>query len=175
MRYLIISDIHGKSEALNHIINSEKYDELIILGDLFSYGYENNDSKKDIIETLQKNKNKLILIKGNCDYFINYESLNLNPIDIITLHLNNQLVTLTHGHKYNKGFLPSYHGNIFISGHTHVPIIEVQKDIIYANPGSISYPRNKSDKSYLLFTEDKLILKTIDQKIIKEVKIKSAN
>ena len=168
MKILILSDIHGAYYDLLTVLEKETFDKLIVLGDLYSYSYSYED---DVLELLQKYRDKLILIEGNCDRYINYETYNLKPIEIITLHLNNKLVTLTHGHKYNKSFLPEYHGDIIISGHTHVPIIEKEKNLIYVNPGSIGLPRGGSNKSYLLFNDDKFILKTINGKTIKELKI----
>lgn len=157
---------------LDKIIHKEEFDELIILGDLFSYGYNyKKEEEQNIINLLEKHKNKLILIKGNCDLYVNYKIPNIRAFEIITLSYNNHLVTFTHGDKYKKGFMPSYHGNIFISGHTHIPSITKEQDIIYANPGSISFPRHNSPKSYLIFETDKLILKTTENKIIKEMPI----
>ena len=36
MKIVIVSDIHGNSDALSHV--SEDYDELWVLGDLVNYG-----------------------------------------------------------------------------------------------------------------------------------------
>lgn len=170
MKILILSDIHGDYDSFNKVIKSEKFDKLIILGDLFSYSY-NYEYYEDepIIKLLQKFKNKLILIKGNCDIQINYEELGLQAHDIITIPLNNNLVTLTHGNRYCKGFLPEYHGNIFMNGHTHIPILTKENNIIYCNPGSIGKPRANSSKGYLIFDDNKLILKTINSEIIKDL------
>lgn len=38
MRYLIVSDIHSNKQALEKIINEEKYDEILFLGDVVGYG-----------------------------------------------------------------------------------------------------------------------------------------
>lgn len=167
MKILILSDIHGDYDSFNKVINSETFDKLIILGDLFSYSY--NNEEEPIIKLLQKLKNKLILIRGNCDILINYEKLNLQAHDIITIPLNNNLVTLTHGNRYCKGFLPEYHGNIFMNGHTHIPILIKENNIIYCNPGSIGKPRATSSKGYLIFEDNKLTLKMINNEIIKEL------
>ena len=165
MKLLIISDIHGNYEILEDIINNESFDKLIVLGDLLSYYH--NENKNKILELLQKHNNKLILIKGNCDYLINYDLYNLYPYDIITLPINNNMITFTHGNTYKKGNLPSNHGNIIITGHTHIPCLYEENNIIYANPGSISIPRGMCDKSYLIYDNNKLILKKIDGTIIK--------
>lgn len=170
MKLLVISDIHGNYELLNKVINNEPFDKLIILGDLlpYSYDYENNIEGK-IMALLSKFKNKLVLIKGNCDKYINFEAYNLYAHDVISLTFNNHVVTFTHGNTYNKGFLPSYHGDIFMSGHTHIPLLIKEKGIIYCNPGSLGNPRGTSIKGYLVFDDNKIVLKNIDKTIIKEL------
>lgn len=170
MKLLVISDIHGDYEALNKVINNEPFDKLIILGDLLPYSYDyENDIEGKIIALLSKFKNKLVLIKGNCDKYINFEAYNLYAHDVISLTFNNHVVTFTHGNTYNKGFLPSYHGDIFMSGHTHIPLLIKEKGVIYCNPGSIGKPRGTSSKGYLVFDDNKIVLKNIDKTIIKEL------
>lgn len=170
MKLLIVSDIHGDYESLEKVIKEESFDRLVVLGDIPSYSYD-YDEVNEILELLSKYKNKLVLIKGNCDYFVNYDAYGLYAHDEISLTFNKHIVTFTHGHLYNKGFLPKYHGDIFISGHSHKPLLIKEKDIIYANPGSIGNPRGGSDKGYLIFEDNKLMLKNIDKTIIKELNI----
>lgn len=170
MKLLVLSDIHGDYKNLDKIIKKESFDELVILGDLFSYGYGYKEKEEEnIINLLQEYKNKLILIKGNCDAFINYEALGLYANELITLQFNNHLITFTHGNKYSKGFLPEYHGDIFMSGHTHIPMLIKEKGIVYANPGSIGNPRGGSVKSYLIFKDNKIIIKDVNGKVQKEM------
>ena len=168
MKILILSDIHGDYESLHKVIENESFDRLVVLGDLLSYSYDYEEEEK-ILELLSKYKNKLVLIKGNCDHFINYEAYNLYAHDEISLTFNNHVCTFTHGHLYNKGFLPKYHGDIIVTGHTHIPEITKENDIYYCNPGSIGMPRSGSSKGYLVFDNNKLILKDINNNIIKEL------
>lgn len=170
MRILIVSDIHGNYDDFLKVIKMEAFDRLVVLGDLLSYSnnYDDED-EENILNILSKYKNKLVLIKGNCDYFINYDAYDLFAHDEISLTLNNHVTTFTHGHIYNKGFLPKYHGDIFICGHSHVPLLIKENDIIYANPGSIGKPRGGSSKSYLIFEDNKLIIKDLNQNTIKEL------
>lgn len=172
LKVLIISDIHGNVDILKKILDENDFDKLIVLGDLFNYGFFSNDLKNNkIINLLQKNKDKLILIRGNCDYYINYEDVGLFAHDLITIPLNGHNVTLTHGNRYSKGFLPDYHGDIFMQGHTHVSLLTKENNIVYLNPGSISKPRGGSSASYATFNDDVITLKTIDHKTIKEMKV----
>ena len=63
------------------------------------------------------------------------------------------------------------HGEIFLSGHTHVGIIEKVGDKIIANPGSISKPRGGSKKSYIIIDEENIELKTLDGELIKKIRL----
>ena len=166
MKVVIISDIHGNYDDFNYVINNESFDKIVVLGDLLGYGFFEDD---EILKVLQKIKNKLVLVQGNCDRYIDYEKYDLYAHDVISLTMNNHVVTFTHGHIYSKGFLPDYHGDIFIQGHTHIPELTKERGIIYANPGSLGIPRGLSKKGYLIFDDNKLILKTVNNEIIKEM------
>ncbi len=170
MKLLVVSDIHGDYESLNKVIHNESFDRLIVLGDLLPYSYDYEDKLDDkIMNLLSKFKNRLVLIKGNCDTFINFNAYGLYAHDVISLTFNNHVVTFTHGNIYNKGFLPSYHGDIFMSGHTHIPMLIKEHEIIYCNPGSLGKPRGGSSKGYIIYEDDKIMLKNINKNIIKEL------
>lgn len=172
MKILVVSDIHGDYKTLEFIIKKENFEKLIVLGDLFNYGSKSESLNNiKIINLLQKNKDRLILIEGNCDKFINYEKFDLYAHEIFTINLNHHNVTLTHGNKYKKGFLPSFHGEIFLSGHTHIPELTKEYDTIYANPGSVGSPRSNIGKTYMMFEDNKIVIKTINNTIIKEMEI----
>ena len=50
-------------------------------------------------------------------------------------------------------------------------MIEKENGRIYANPGSISLPKNNSQHSYLIFQDKELILKDIDGNIIQKTNL----
>ena len=55
MKILIMSDIHGDYENLNKVLKNESFDKLIILGDLFSYGFNyNNKDENNILKIIIK-------------------------------------------------------------------------------------------------------------------------
>lgn len=172
MKAMVISDIHGGIEYLNKALEKyqeEKADRLIILGD-FS-GYFNSSSDYEVAEILNKFKGEITAVRGNCDNEGFEEMLNFKLMDIRHINLNGQVITLTHGHLYNKYSLPEYCGEIFLSGHTHYGMLEKTEERIYANPGSITKPRNGSEYSYLIIDESKITLKKLEGKILIEENI----
>lgn len=173
MKAIVISDIHGGINYLKQALErykEEKADKLIILGD-FS-GYFNSSSDYEVAEILNSFAPEITAVRGNCDNERVEEMLNFGLMDIRHINLNGKIVTLTHGHLYNKYNLPEYCGDIFINGHTHYGMIEKMEEKIFANPGSISKPRNGSDHSYLIIGENKMILKNLEGKILVEEDIK---
>ena len=172
MKAMVISDIHGGIEYLNKTLEKyqeENADRLIILGD-FS-GYFNSSSDYEVAEILNNFTGEITAVRGNCDNENFEEMLNFELMDIRHVNLNGNVITLTHGHLYNKYNLPEYCGEIFLSGHTHYGMIEKTEERIYANSGSITKPRNGSEHSYLIIDESKITLKNLEGKILIEENI----
>ena len=74
MRLMIASDIHGSKYYAEKIIerfNAEKADKLVLLGDIYYHGPRNPLPKDyapmEVSKLLNAIKEKLIVIKGNCD------------------------------------------------------------------------------------------------------------
>jgi hypothetical protein len=57
-------------------------------------------------------------------------------------------------------------GDVVVYGHFHIGFIEEQYGVIFANPGSISLPKNNTKHSYLIIDDKELVLKDIDGCII---------
>ena len=82
------------------------------------------------------------MVAGNNDYF--------SPLPREKMiNVGGQKIFMTHGHRYGV-----YHGtdqlieaarengaDIAMYGHTHIPHVDLQSDVITINPGSISLPR----------------------------------
>ena len=148
MKIMCISDIHGNIECLKQAIErykEENTEKLIILGDFSSYYFSSSDF--EVAEILNNMAGSIIAVKGNCDSTQADELFNFGLGYLKTIDINGIKVTLTHGHIYNRNNLPENCGEIFLSGHTHVGMIEKIGDKIIANPGSISKPRGGSKKS----------------------------
>lgn len=199
MTYFFISDIHGNIDNLNKAIEAferEQADKLIILGDTASYSNNLiNQQIADILNAIYSTphiisdkapnnaihnvshnnlKTNLEVIRGNCDTYDFEEMLDFHMHDIDIFQVNNKWVTITHGHYYSYRDLPpnfEEDGDIFIQGHTHVPMLQKDGTKIIANPGSITNPRGCDLKCYILLTETSILLKTLAGATIKELKI----
>ena len=178
MKLFIISDIHGSLYYLKkvmEIFEKENYDKLVILGDELYHGPRNplpkDYSPKEVIEILNKYKDKIIAVRGNCDSEVDQMVLSY-PImsDYSMIYLRNKRVFLTHGHIYNiDNPLPMSEGDILLYGHFHIPMIEKKEERYFFNPGSISLPKNNSNHSFALLDETKFQIKDLNENILMEI------
>ncbi len=170
MKYIFVSDIHGNVDRLKEVIEifkKEEADRLVILGDTCAYLSKSSD--EEIADILNAMKDKVEVIRGNCDTRSFEELLQFEMFDMDNIYANGKIITVTHGHYYNSHELPYNCGDIFIQGHTHVPILTKDKDKILANPGSVSRPRGVDLRCYILVNESRIALKTLEMKLIKEI------
>ncbi len=170
-KYMFISDIHGSLEMLEkciEIFENEKADKLVILGDT-SGGYYNDDNNYYMAEILNNMQSKVEIIRGNCDSDDFERQLDFEVFDDDTLYINGKFVSITHGHRYNMAHLPPNCGDIFIQGHTHIPVLIEQGGRILANPGSVSRPRGTDLRCYLIIEDNSIALKTLSGELIKKL------
>ncbi len=175
MKYIFVSDIHGNVDRLKEVIeifNKEEADRLVILGDTCAYLSKSSD--EEMAEILNSMKDKVEVIRGNCDTRSFEEMLQFEMFDMDNIYANGKIITVTHGHYYNSNELPYNCGEIFIQGHTHVSILKKEKDKIFANPGSVSRPRGVDLRCYILVNESKIVLKTLEMKLVKEILFEEA-
>ncbi len=170
MKYIFVSDIHGSVDTLETVLTifrEENADKLVILGDTASFTDANAN---DIIATTLNNMiRKVEVIRGNCDTLSFEEKILFEMYDYDNLYIANKFVTITHGHLYNYNNLPSSCGDIFIQGHTHIPLLIKQENRILANPGSISRPRGSNIKCYIMIDDNGIYLKTVNGKVVKRL------
>jgi len=169
MKVLIVSDIHGGYQNIKKVINDNpNFDLLLILGDILFGG----DNSLEISKLLNKYTSKIISVCGNCDSYTNNSLLEFFDDKLyVTVPIDGKLVFITHGHVYNKYNIPNLPYDVYIQGHTHVPMMEYS-DKLYLNPGSITRPRGGSIKSYIFYEDGEFILKSVDEnKIIKRITI----
>ena len=179
MKAIIFSDIHGSSyyaERIKEIVEKENPDKIILLGDLYYHGPRNDLSQEynpmKVSEILNSLKDKLLVVRGNCDAEVDEMISEFKFEDHILMEINNKNVYFTHGHKYNIEKIPYEDFEILIYGHIHQGFIEEKEGYLFANPGSISLPKCGTLHSYMVFDENGLILKEVDGNIIKEYTFK---
>jgi len=133
MKIVIVSDTHGMYQSiLEQLGKLNKIDLLIHLGDYVQDG-ERLSEELDV---------KSIIVRGNGDYGSNYK-------DEEVLTVANYKIFITHGHKYgikNGANRIYYRGlelgaDIVLFGHTHIPLIHEEGNIMLFNPGSPALPR----------------------------------
>lgn len=165
MKYLVISDIHGYDEYIEYIdklIEESNPDKVILLGDIMA-AYR---SPEKLIALLTKYQDKLVIIKGNCDYPL---TIPLEMKDFYEELINGKVFMFTHGHLLN--FLPTDDVDVLVSGHTHENLlVQAKSGKILFNPGSIASPRGNTVNSYGIITDEELILKNLEGEDIKRLK-----
>ncbi len=168
MKYMVISDIHGGIYELNKVLeiySEEHCSKLLILGDLFDFGFSIN--RNDIVNRLNIMKDSIIAVSGNCDNNIKdilFDMPFINKID-----LNNKSIIFTHGHLYSKDYLANLDADIILTGHSHVANIENINNKLFVNPGSISKSR-KGENSFAIIDTDKVTIRNLYNQIIEEYK-----
>lgn len=143
MKIMIVSDTHGKNENLEQALEREQpIDRLIHLGD--AAGCE------DYIEVIAGCP--LDIVYGNNDF-----GSRLNGEEVV--EVEGIRIFVTHGHYYYVNFGTTDLVNaakakdcrVALYGHTHVPLIEHDKDVLVMNPGSLTYPRQEGKRpSYIV-------------------------
>lgn len=167
-KIIVASDIHGglpDAKYLLKAVDNENADTLVLLGDVFhrDFGSANSDTL-ELAHLLNDFTKRLIIVKGNCDTFDDCNLLNTAVLQHDIIYKFERNIFFTHGHLYSPYKLPPLlkKGDIFFSGHTHIPLLTIFDGIIIANPGSVSLPRNGTHKGYAVIDKDGITLKTID-------------
>jgi len=178
MKIFIASDVHGSAFYLKKAIDrakKEKADRIILLGDIYNHGPRNPFPKDynptEVAEILNGIKDKLIVVKGNCDSEVDKLISEFDFVEELCLIIGDKTVLCTHGHIYNKDCPPQTVYNAVIYGHFHTGFIEKKGDTIFANAGSVSLPKNDTPNSYIIVEGNVIMLKTLDGKEIDSVKL----
>lgn len=137
MKIAVISDTHGNNkDIIEGILSIDKPDMLIHLGDYVEDG-ENISKILGI---------PVIIVSGNGDYGSIYDEDRL-------VEVKGRKIFLTHGHRYGvaRNIDNIYYkameleADIALFGHTHIPVNIVYDHIVIMNPGSPSFPRDRSN------------------------------
>ena len=148
MKFLVVSDSHGRHDLLRKAIGQEApIDMLIHAGDI----------EGDLDKILGPGREYAVhAVAGNMDWSGSLESAEL-------FDMGGRKVFLTHGHHYGVSYTlagireaaEKCGADVAIYGHTHMPALDEQNDILLLNPGSIAKPRqNGLKKTYAVITVD---------------------
>jgi hypothetical protein len=146
MLIAVVSDTHRNSTIIRKVANIvEEADILIHLG----------DNVADIDELKEIYKNKIISVRGNCDFTTK------SPIERVE-DINEVRILVTHGHKYDvksgiwqlKDKAKEVGADIALFGHTHISEINFEDGIWIINPGSASLPRDGQRSIAFIEIED---------------------
>lgn len=179
MKFIVMSDIHGSSyyiKEMKKVLDKECPDKIILLGDLYYHGPRNPLSKEyapmEVANILNSMKNKILAVRGNCDAEVDQMISEFEMKENIIIDIDGKKFLFTHGHKINMDHLPEEKIDVLIYGHFHTGFITEKGNIIIANPGSISLPKQNTKNSYILIENGSLVLKDLTGNVIKERKFK---
>jgi len=171
MKLLIASDIHGSALYTGQLLRqfeAENADRLVLLGDVLYHGPRNDlpdgYAPKQVIEMLNPLADRILCVRGNCDTEVDQMVLKFPVMADYGFILDSDTALyLTHGHIYNETNLPPVRrGDAVLYGHTHIPVMRVIDGVTFANPGSVSIPKNGSTRGYLLYENGRLTRKNLN-------------
>lgn len=179
MKILFISDIHGVPDNLKYIegiIYSKKITKLVVLGDLYyndlPYTEDKENKSLKVKEFLNKYKDILICMRGNCDSIVDIMTSNFPICEGLSVICTDGIdIYLNHGHEYSKNKNRCFNKGILVYGHEHIPYIEKVDDMIYINVGSISLPRNENNPTYMIYENKKFTIYDIYGNVVKNIKL----
>ncbi len=181
MKYLVISDIHGASQALEQALSwKEKLgaEKILLLGDILYHGPRNDlpvpYAPKDVAARLNGLKEQIVAVQGNCDAEVDQMVLEFPIMKAFeTLRLGDgRKVILTHGHRNEYQMGLSY-GCVVLSGHTHIATAEQDAEGVYrCNPGSVSMPKGTLPASFGVLDEEGFVVLDLAGQELLSIKFK---
>lgn len=181
MKLMFASDIHGSLPATERIITLFEQSGaqwLILLGDLLYHGPRNalpeGYAPAQVAQRLNALASRIIAVRGNCDSEVDQMLLDF-PVTAPwqQVLLNKQRLFLTHGHLFDPENLPPLsERDVFVYGHTHIPVAERGEACTLFNPGSVSIPKGGFAPSFGMLNDDVLSIQNLDDcRIIAQVSI----
>ncbi len=178
MKFIVVSDIHGGIEGaqkIQQLFSTGDYKAILMCGDINYHGPRNDlfsdYQPKKVIDVFNSLSNHIIAVRGNCEAEVDQMVYNFSCLsESTTFYLGQRRVFMCHGHTYTPENLPPLNnGDIFLSGHTHIPTCDIKKGVYCLNPGSISLPKNNFPRSYAILDDDGFFVKDCNDTIIMQV------
>lgn len=181
MKLFFISDIHGSLPCLEKALiqfEKEKADFLMILGDELYHGARNalpeGYNPKEVAVLLNSYAEKIIAVRGNCESEVDQMVLDYPVMsDYAIILYEGRRLFLTHGHHFSPDNLPKLSvGDVFLYGHTHIPVAEKRGDVYVINPGSITMPKENNPNTYGVLEGGTFTIRDLDSTIVKSIQLK---
>jgi len=179
MKYVVLSDIHGCLPRLEQVLDfyeQNRYDMLLILGDIINYGPRNSIPEGidgiGIANRLNAMADRIVAVRGNCDSEVDQMLLQF-PImaDYVLLVNNGKRIFLTHGHKFTPDNRPKLGIDTFLYGHIHIWGLDKADDgTIVCNTGSITFPKGGNVATFATIEEDGMIaVRDLEGNVLKQL------
>lgn len=174
MKIIFFSDIHGiktNLEKLKNIIENEKPNKIVVLGDLYYNDFDksNDFDNKYVFDFLVSYQDKLIVTKGNCDFELDIKKSYFPICNLGLINVDDVDIYITHGNEYSYDKNRKFNRKgILVYGHEHIPYIRKKDNMIYICVGSISLPRNDIGATYMIYENKRFIIYDIAGNIINE-------
>ncbi len=179
MKILVASDIHGRlnrMKILKDRIDEFNPDKIFLLGDYMYNGPRNgvpdDYDPMEVSNLLNLYADKIIGVRGNCDSRVDEWLLSFHLENVRRFELDGHCFDLYHGDEFTQNLLKVEDGDILISGHTHIQVLEKKGNNIYLNPGSTSFPKGGNEPSYATIEDDLIAIRRLENGCkIKELKL----
>lgn len=169
MKLMIASDIHGSRFYLEELVkkfNEFKVDKLALLGDIYYHGPRNPFPKDydpmGVSKILNDMKDKLIVIKGNCDSEVDQMISDFTFTPMAQVLVDTKVVTLTHGHVFNIDNMPSGYTDVLAYGHFHTNFMIKKDKTLVVNPGSVALPKENTCHGFIIIENNTVTQYTIE-------------
>jgi putative phosphoesterase len=155
MKIAVVSDTHGRIDAWKKAEAIFTGADLIVhAGDVLYHpprlGCSEGYDIPAMADALNQSPIPIVIAQGNCDAQV-YEELLEMPVQApyALAVINGLRILVSHGHLHTKEQMidlgKRYKADVFISGHTHIPVLERVDSMVLMNPGSPSIPKFERD------------------------------
>ena len=175
MKVGIISDTHGHEERW--AMAAEKFfkdaDLIIHAGDVLYHGPRNpmleDYNPAGLAERINNSPVPVVIARGNCDSEVDAMVLE-SPVEAPYAYvmMDGFRIVAIHGHTVEsaaekEALAKHLKADLFISGHTHVNVLERRGRTIFLNPGSPALSKREDKRSTVaLLTEEKVEILDLD-------------
>ncbi len=175
MKIAVVSDIHGSLTAARAFFEKAEAlgaEKILLLGDLYYHGVRNplpeGYDPRGVAELLNQNAERIIAVRGNCDSDVDLTVSNFSMPAEVFLFIGGKTIHASHGDRFDINHLPKGKADVVLYGHYHTGFIKEKGDVVVANPGSPSLPKDGTAKSFILLDEGAIRLYDLSGELIQE-------